>query len=136
MIKQITKIIHIYGAKTLVKDGSSEIPSILYAFVKNNCENLNELTFWCDNCGGQNENQYIAQALIYTVNTTNIKKVDLKFPYKGHTFLADNSNFGNTEKKYGKKKYFIPLKTTKRQLKVHILIGKMAQVKERKLLHD
>ena len=47
----------------------------LYAFVKNNCKNLNELLFWCDNCGGQNENQYIAQALIYTVNTMNIKLI-------------------------------------------------------------
>ena len=31
--------------------GSSKIASILHAFVKNHC-NLNELTFWCDNCGG------------------------------------------------------------------------------------
>ena len=117
------------------RSGSSEIASILYAFVKSHCKNLNELPFWCEHCGGQNKNQYIAQALIYIVNTTNIEKVDLKFPYKGHIFLAEDSNFGNIEKKY-KKKYFIPLKIIKRQLKVHILIVKMAQVKERKLLRD
>ena len=81
---------------------SSEIASILHAFVKNHCKNLNQLTFWCDNCGGQNKNQYIAQALTYIVITKNIEKVDLKFPYKGHTFLAGVSNFGSIEKNTAK----------------------------------
>ena len=69
---------------------NSEIVSIFHALVTNHCKTLNELTFWCDTCGRQNKNQYIAQALTYIVNTTNIEKVNLKFPYKGHTFLADN----------------------------------------------
>ena len=110
----------------------------MYAFVKNHCRNLNELTSWCDNCGDQNKNQYIAQALIHIVNTTKIEKADLNFPYKSHTFLlVGDSNFGNIEKKkYGEKKYFIPLKIIKMRLKVQVLIMKMAQVKERKLLHE
>ena len=36
--------------------GRSKISSILYAFVQNHCKSLNELTFKCDNCGGQNKN--------------------------------------------------------------------------------
>ena len=60
--------------------GSSEIASILYVLVKNHCKILNDRTFWCDNCGATDENQYIAQALIYIINTK-IEKVDLKFPY-------------------------------------------------------
>lgn len=32
---------------------SSEIVSILHAFATNHCKTLNELTFWCDNCGAK-----------------------------------------------------------------------------------
>ena len=96
--------------------GLSEIASILYAFVKNHCKNLNKLTFWCDNYGGQNKNQYLAQALIYIVNTTNIEKVDLKFPYKGHTFLADDSNFGNIEKKIWQKEILYTIEDYKKAI--------------------
>ena len=93
MIKQIIIVIHNY--ENTSQRGRSKIASILYVFVENHCKNLNELTFKCDNYGGQNKIQYVAQSLIYIVIGTNIEKVDLRFPYKGPTFVADDSNFGN-----------------------------------------
>ena len=33
----------------------------------------------------------------YTIEKVNV--VDIRFHYKGRTFLPDDSNFGNTEKK-------------------------------------
>ena len=39
-------------------------------------------------------------AMIYIVNTfEKVNVMDIRFPYKGHTFLPDDSNFGNIEKK-------------------------------------
>ena len=80
--------------------GSREIGSIIYRFVKTHHKEREHLSFWCDNCGGQNKSQYIAMAMIYLVNTVDsLKCIDIRFPYKGHTFLADDSNFGSIEEK-------------------------------------
>ena len=90
-------------------------------------------------CGGQNKNQYIALAMIYIVNTIEkLNVTDIRFSCKGYTFLPDDSNFGNIQKKikarellysaddyvdvisqcysYGKEK-----KGLKKKLKVHVM---------------
>ena len=68
-----------------------------------NCSERDHLSFLCDNCPGQNKNQYIAQAMVYVVNMTRINRVDVRFPYRGHMFLPDDTNFGNIECKMKKK---------------------------------
>ena len=93
--------------------------------------------FWFDDCSVQNKNKNLCITSIYIsfniyiVNNTNIEKVDLKFRYKGHTFLADDS-IGNIEKKLRQKEIFYNIFITstiiKRPLKV-IIITKIAQVK-------
>ena len=86
--------------ENIVKRGSQEIASVIYRFVKKYCCRKQSLSFWCDNCGRQNKNQFVAMAMIYMVNTIeDLQVVDIRFPYKGHTFLPDDSNFGIIEKK-------------------------------------
>ena len=68
--------------------------------MKNHCKEKECLFFCCDNCGGQSKNKYIAIAIIYIFNTIEkVNVIDIRFPYKGHTFLPDVSNSGNMEKK-------------------------------------
>ena len=68
--------------ETTGKRGSREIASIIYRFVKKYADARDTLSFWCDNCGGQNKNQYIAQAMMYIVNTVDgIKEINICFPY-------------------------------------------------------
>ena len=93
--------------ETTGKRGSCEIACIIYRFVKKYADARDTLSFWCDNCGGQNKNQYIAQAMMYIVNTVDgIKEINIRFPYTGHTFLADDSNFSCIEKKDAQKELF------------------------------
>lgn len=102
MIQLKTRSTPIFGQRSFIaKRGSREISSAAYRFVKSHCKEKERLSFWCDNCGGQNKNQYIAMAMIYTVNAIeNVNVIDIRSPYKGHTFLSDDLKFRNIEKKF------------------------------------
>ena len=102
MIQLKTRSTPIFGQRSFIaKRGSREISSAAYRFVKSHSKEKERLSFWCDNCGGQNKNQYIAMAMIYTVNAIeNVNVIDIRSPYKGHTFLSDDLKFRNIEKKF------------------------------------
>ena len=59
----------------IAKLGSREISTVADRFVKSHSKEKERLSFWCDNCGGQNKNQYIAMAMIYIVNAIVIVNV-------------------------------------------------------------
>ena len=83
--------------------GAREISSVIYQHVTTNCQNEKQLSFWCDNCWAQNKKNIVAKTGIYIVNATNVEEIDICFLYRGHTFLPDDSNFGNIERQLQKK---------------------------------
>ena len=58
------------------------------------------LSFWYNNCGGKNKNQFTDMAMMYIVNKINSRQiVDIRFIFKGHTFLPNDSYLGSIKKK-------------------------------------
>lgn len=51
------------------KKGSNEIATCLVKYIESLPADVKEVTGWCDTCAGQNRNQYLIAALIYTVNS-------------------------------------------------------------------
>lgn len=69
--------------------GANEIGTCLWLYLQKTAplhdnDNL-ELTFYCDNCCGQNKNKYIFALFLHAVRTLKIKTITLKFLICGHT---------------------------------------------------
>lgn len=79
-----------YWNETDAKRGSIEIGSSILKYFElistRNPENEEmEITFFSDNCCGQNKNKVIATLYLYAVSHFNIKVITHKFLIKGHT---------------------------------------------------
>lgn len=77
--------------ETQAKRGSNEIGSCVYEYIKNLSEkssdqNILHITFYSDNCSGQNKNKYITSLYAYMVaKLPNIGSITHKFLITGHT---------------------------------------------------
>jgi len=70
-----------YYPRTLIKKGSN-------------------LILYCDNCGGQNKNQYLIGYLAYMVKVEKyLNGVELYFMIVGHTKFGPDGNFGKLKRK-------------------------------------
>ena len=63
------------------------------------------ITFWADNCSGQNKNWYLFSALIKEINILggNAETITIKFFEPGHTFMLADSFLAQVEKGIKKK---------------------------------
>ncbi|XP_072384295.1 uncharacterized protein [Diabrotica undecimpunctata] len=90
---------HVWDESTASR-GSQEIGSCILKFI-NTHDHKDILIAWSDSCGGQNRNINIAALWMYIVQspTLNIKEVVHKFAEPGHSYLQNDSDFGDIEKK-------------------------------------
>ena len=87
--------------QTLAKRGANEISSCLYAYANENLKDseTEEVSFFSDNCPGQNKNRMINQMLsVLTINLNNLKAAELIFLEKGHTQNCNDSVHSSIEK--------------------------------------
>ncbi|KAE9521569.1 hypothetical protein AGLY_018033 [Aphis glycines] len=70
------------------KKGSNEIGSCLLKYIFDLPDSVTHLRGFRDTCGGQNRNQFVCTALLFTVNKkTNLDIIDFKFMESGHSYL-------------------------------------------------
>lgn len=86
--------------------GSSEIGTGLILYMTNLPKDIKHVVTYSDSCGGQNRNQFIASAMMYVVNNTQIETVDLKFLESGHTYLEADAMHATIERARKHKKVY------------------------------
>lgn len=59
---------------------------------------VRRVVFYCDCCGGQNRNKYIASLLIFIINTIDLDTVSIKFLESGHTQMEADSMHSTIER--------------------------------------
>lgn len=83
--------------------GSTEIATCVAKFLTREAHNgVKEVTFYSDNCAGQNKNQFIVAMYAKAVLTSNIEIITHKFLGKGHTQNEGDSMHSVIEKAIGR----------------------------------
>jgi hypothetical protein len=78
--------------------GAQEVGSCLKRHILEQCPNIEELVLWSDSCGGQNRNIKIVLMLKHVMSKhSKLKKITLRFLIPGHSFLPNDSEFGDVE---------------------------------------
>ncbi|ETO59574.1 hypothetical protein F444_22096 [Phytophthora nicotianae P1976] len=57
-----------------------------------------KLTFYADNCGGQNKNNFVVRMLLALAHTSLLDEINLKFFVEGHTKNAVDRGFGHVQR--------------------------------------
>ena len=79
------------------------MPSYLHHYFENYGLGEKEVNLHCDNCSGQNKNQYVLAYLMWRVITGRHKAISLNFLITGHTKFAPDWCFGLLKQKFRKK---------------------------------
>ncbi|XP_050311183.1 uncharacterized protein LOC126746832 [Anthonomus grandis grandis] len=82
--------------------GATEISSAVLDFLKrtNFAPNVDTLRLFSDGCGGQNKNSFIIHMLMLWLHSfapETIKKIEVIFPVRGHSYLPADRIFGRVE---------------------------------------
>lgn len=78
--------------------GAQEIGSCLKKHIMENCPGVKKLILWSDSCGGQNRNIKVTLMLKHIIAShPTLKKISLRFMIPGHSFLPNDSEFGDVE---------------------------------------
>ncbi|CAG9771476.1 unnamed protein product [Ceutorhynchus assimilis] len=79
--------------------GAQEVGSCLIKHVQNNLKpEVEHLILWSDSCGGQNRNIKLTLILKYILHSSqHLEDITLKFLCSGHSFLPNDSDFGDIE---------------------------------------
>ncbi|KAK5640934.1 hypothetical protein RI129_009481 [Pyrocoelia pectoralis] len=79
--------------------GAQEVGSCIKKYVKNNVpETVKRLILWSDSCGGQNRNiKIILMFKCVLEENPSLDSIQLKFLTSGHSFLPNDSDFGDIE---------------------------------------
>ena len=82
--------------------GSCEVATCILKNSPSVCKSnrkIRVLTYYSDNCPGQNRNQYVETALLYTLSkVSNIEEINHKFLERGHSHMAYDSVHSAIEK--------------------------------------
>lgn len=120
--------------EAIAKRGGNEIALCLYQHLKNITPPfIKFLTFYSDNCFGQNKNGFVATMFaIFVSNSQNIEYIDHKFLISGHTHMECDVDHSVIERKKKKTTFqihhprdwaqFIRTVGTKTQFLVHEMI--------------
>lgn len=71
-------------SENCAKRGANEIGTCVLSFLKEFC-NDKSVTFYSDNCAGQNKNKFVAAMYSFATTTYNIHSITHKFLVTGHT---------------------------------------------------
>ena len=89
--------------------GGNEIGTCIYIYLQSLPPAVQNVTFYSDNCGGQNKNRYFATALIYALQQSkHITSIDHKFLETGHTNMEVDSIHAAVEHAKKNVKVFVP----------------------------
>lgn len=85
--------------------GTQEVGSCLRKYINEHIKApVKTLILWCDSCGGQNRSIKLMLALIHILqNHSSLETIKVKFLMSGHSFLPNDSDFGDVERKFKKK---------------------------------
>lgn len=92
------------------KKGSNEISSCIYHILESSgCgDDIHTIRLMCDGCGGQNKNTTLISMCCYWLSKQNrIKKIEVVFPVRGHSFMPADRVFGLIEKDIRKKEVIL-----------------------------
>lgn len=82
--------------------GSVCVSSALLHHLENTVlEDVETLRLFCDGCGGQNKNQHLLHSLMFWLvhkAPSSLKRIQLVFPVRGHSFLPADRVFARIEK--------------------------------------
>ncbi|CAH0591687.1 unnamed protein product [Chrysodeixis includens] len=110
---KINKTFCFFWHEGLGKRGANEIGSCLYNFLKE-CSSTkpnSDITFFSDNCCGQQKNKFILSLYYYAVSTLPIKSITHKFLIRGHTQNEADSVHSVIEKNIRRAKKSGPIYT-------------------------
>lgn len=93
--------------------GANQVVSLLYYYLENkfflNRSSTNTITFWADNCAGQNKNKTVIGFFTWLVQQDNgLENVELCFQIKGHTRNAVDRGFGDVKKLHRRTPVWLP----------------------------
>jgi hypothetical protein len=85
--------------------GSCEIGTCIHKLIESLPKTCRNVSFYCDSCGGQNRNQFLTGAVLYSLNHSSLETVSVKYLVSGHTEMECDSMHSAIEssKKYGQK---------------------------------
>ncbi|KAJ8912160.1 hypothetical protein NQ315_006124 [Exocentrus adspersus] len=84
-------------SENTAKRGANEIGSCVLQFLTSNCKEKH-VTFYSDNCAGQNKNKYIASLYLYATTFLEIQSITHKYLVTGHTQNEGDSMHSCIEK--------------------------------------
>jgi len=83
-----------------IKKGPNSVISMLDYYLRTLIKKGSSLILYCDNCGGQNKNQYLIGYLAYMVKVEKyLNGAELYFMIVGHTKFGPDGNFGTLKRK-------------------------------------
>lgn len=79
--------------------GTQEVGSCLRKFINEHLKpTTTHLILWSDSCGGQNRSIKMVLFLLHILqNHSKLEKISLRFLHPGHTYLPNDSEFGDLE---------------------------------------
>lgn len=90
------------------KRGSNEIGSIIMKFISMLPPGIKEISLFSDTCSGQNRNQQVVAALLYTVvKSSHLEVIEHKFLESGHSYMECDSMHSTIERKMKNQEIFI-----------------------------
>lgn len=98
-VGSINKGIFNVWLETQASKGTQEVGSCLRKYIFDNIKPpVKKLFLWSDSCGGQNRSIKLVLMLIHTLqNHTSLESISLRFLQSGHSFLPNDSEFGDVE---------------------------------------
>lgn len=78
--------------------GTQEVGSCLKKYINNISKSAKKLILWADSCGGQNRSIRLVLMIIYVLQQhATLETISLRYLESGHTFLPNDSEFGDLE---------------------------------------
>nr|XP_047123938.1 uncharacterized protein LOC124806808 [Hydra vulgaris] len=83
--------------ETVAKKGADDVCSFLADFIRSHIsEAVDEISFFCDGCSGQNKNYTMIRFLYNQVHERKrFKLVKITFPIRGHSYMECDRDFSN-----------------------------------------
>lgn len=83
----------------MAKKGANEVISFLNQYIKSLPQNIKNLYLFSDGCGGQAKNNIIIRYLLSLLEIGKIKSIEQYFPFRGHSYMPCDRDFGTIKRK-------------------------------------
>ena len=94
--------------ETIAGRGSNEIISCLMQYISNLPASVKSLTCYSDSCFGQNKNAQIIYFWTHLIVQKRFSRIDHKYLVCGHTYLPNDRDFAQIEKRKASAKVHLP----------------------------